>query len=434
MKITIDTSKIIADNRSKSVGININYLRDADANRTGKPLHEALTDMGVKRLRYPGGEKSNRHFFAKPPYELCEPAASGYYAERMKESAVMDFDMFIDLVRKIEAEPHVNVAFHHSEKTGVPIETYIEHAAAWVRYANIKKGYGVKYWEIGNENWLDKYPPEETAYYIKDFSQAMKRADPSIKICASGCNSEWWEKFLPIAKPYVDVLTVSDYCASGWGNYDHYANQNSLPLIGQAETAIKAIDQYAPEYADNMEVVISELNSMDYSENGWAPSNNLGHSLVTFDQFGKLLTNSHVSYGMLWNTRWMNQNEQYEKIWYGLDEHNEPLPSGMAVKLWGKFLRDTFLQAEDEGNLTVYSCKDQTGLSVYILNKYPTEAVREIVADGSAININSAYVYSGESPDDIYPVLREYTKYTANQIICKPYSVTVLLVRFDFFR
>ncbi|MGE5527817.1 MAG: hypothetical protein ACM3X6_01565, partial [Patescibacteria group bacterium] len=29
----------------------------------------------------------------------------------------------------------------------------IDTAAAWVRYANVVKGYGVKYWEIGNEAW-----------------------------------------------------------------------------------------------------------------------------------------------------------------------------------------------------------------------------------------------------------------------------------------
>jgi len=171
MKITIDSSKIIADNRSNSVGININYIRDADANRTGKPLHDALNDMGAKRLRYPGGEKSNKHFFAKPPYEQCEPTAYDYYLERMRESAVMDFDMFMELIRKTGAEPHVNVPFYPSEKTGIPMEKYIEHAAAWVRYANIRKGYGVKYWEIGNENWFDgKYSPEETARHVQDFS------------------------------------------------------------------------------------------------------------------------------------------------------------------------------------------------------------------------------------------------------------------------
>ncbi len=28
-----------------------------------------------------------------------------------------------------------------------------EEAAGWVRYANVTKGYGIKYWEIGNENY-----------------------------------------------------------------------------------------------------------------------------------------------------------------------------------------------------------------------------------------------------------------------------------------
>ena len=31
----------------------------------------------------------------------------------------------------------------------------LETAAAWVRYANRVKDYGVKYWEIGNESWLN---------------------------------------------------------------------------------------------------------------------------------------------------------------------------------------------------------------------------------------------------------------------------------------
>jgi alpha-L-arabinofuranosidase len=30
----------------------------------------------------------------------------------------------------------------------------LEHAVEWVRYANVVKGYGVKYWELGNESYL----------------------------------------------------------------------------------------------------------------------------------------------------------------------------------------------------------------------------------------------------------------------------------------
>jgi len=176
-----------------------------------------------------------------------------------------------------------------------------------------------------------------------------------------------------------------------------------------------------------MEVVISELNSMDYTENGWAPGNNLGHSLVTFEQFGKIITNCRISYGMLWNTRWMEHAKQHEQIWYGLDEQNESLPSGMAVKLWGKFLRNTFIQAIDEGNLTVYACKDTHGLTVYVLNKYPTETSREIVLDNVPLTVNDTYTYGGTSPDDLYPVLEKLESHKESTLILKPYSVTVLM-------
>ncbi|MCE5300749.1 MAG: discoidin domain-containing protein [Spirochaetia bacterium] len=67
-----------------------------------------------------------------------------------------------------------------------------ETAAAWVKYANIKKGYAIKYWEIGNENggqWEAGGPMnvyDYTRKFIK-YYEAMKAVDPSITILAQ-CN------------------------------------------------------------------------------------------------------------------------------------------------------------------------------------------------------------------------------------------------------
>ena len=33
------------------------------------------------------------------------------------------------------------------------VELAAEYAAGWVKDANIKRGLGIKFWEIGNENW-----------------------------------------------------------------------------------------------------------------------------------------------------------------------------------------------------------------------------------------------------------------------------------------
>ena len=59
-----------------------------------------------------------------------------------------DFDSFMGTVQKIGAQPILIANYG----TGTPQE-----AAGWVQYANITKGYGVKYWEIGNEVYGNGY-------------------------------------------------------------------------------------------------------------------------------------------------------------------------------------------------------------------------------------------------------------------------------------
>ena len=46
--------------------------------------------------------------------------------------------------RRVGAQPMIIANYG----TGTPAE-----AADWVRYANVTKGYGAKYWTIGNENY-----------------------------------------------------------------------------------------------------------------------------------------------------------------------------------------------------------------------------------------------------------------------------------------
>ncbi|MFD0392375.1 hypothetical protein ACFQ3Z_04465 [Streptomyces nogalater] len=72
-----------------------------------------------------------------------------------------------------------------------------EEAAGWVRYANITKDYGAKYWEIGNEiygnghygsGWehddhADK-SPREYARQVRAYAEAMKAVDPTVRIGA----------------------------------------------------------------------------------------------------------------------------------------------------------------------------------------------------------------------------------------------------------
>jgi len=60
--------------------------------------------------------------------------------------ANMDFEQFMSICRSLTppADPLITINFF----TGTTQE-----AADWVYYADVYKGYNIKYWEIGNENW-----------------------------------------------------------------------------------------------------------------------------------------------------------------------------------------------------------------------------------------------------------------------------------------
>ena len=86
-------------------------------------------------------------------------------------------DNYIFQARTIGAEPSITVRLLN----GTP-----EQAAQLVHYANIEKGYGVKYWSIGNEPDLfivkdSTWTPEFYAKRWREFAVAMKAVDPTIK-------------------------------------------------------------------------------------------------------------------------------------------------------------------------------------------------------------------------------------------------------------
>ena len=95
-----------------------------------------------------------------------------------------DFETFMGYVRGLS--PRVSPLITINCGGATP-----EEAAAWVRYANLVKGYGIRYWEIGNEmngSWETGGPlgaREYAARYLA-FYRAMKAVDPRIVIAGPG--------------------------------------------------------------------------------------------------------------------------------------------------------------------------------------------------------------------------------------------------------
>ena len=145
--------------------------------RWGAPARpDLLKAAGVGTMRYPGGSYGDIYHWQN------NTAPGGYVAPNT------DFDTFMGTVQR-------SVPSRSSSPTTAPERR--RRRRHWVRYANVTKGYGVKYWEIGNEvygnghygsdwetdNHADKSP---TAYAngVVAFADAMKAVDPTIKIGA----------------------------------------------------------------------------------------------------------------------------------------------------------------------------------------------------------------------------------------------------------
>ena len=222
-----------------------------------------LQQAGVEMLRYPGGSYGDIYNWQN------NTAPGGYVAPGT------DFDSFMGTVTKIGAQPMLIANYG----TGTPAE-----AAAWVRYANITKGYNAKYWEIGNEiygngyygaDWeADNHASKSPATYasnVLQYASAMKAVDPSIKIGAvvtlpgnwpdsvvgSGDSGDWNRIVLAAAGSAIDFVIVHWY--PGGSGTASMLNEPAQ-VSGELAQLRQEIDQYAGPNGPNIAIAMTETN------------------------------------------------------------------------------------------------------------------------------------------------------------------------------
>ncbi len=136
-----------------------------------------------------------------------------------------EVDRAITYARAVGAEPIIQVPILADIAGATPTA---DTAAAMVTYANITKGYGVKYFSIGNEPDLYADPTQTpsvpgytAATYCRDvkaFVPAMRAVDPSIKVLGpelswkyqSGAN-DWLTPILTECGEHFDIVAVHRY-------------------------------------------------------------------------------------------------------------------------------------------------------------------------------------------------------------------------------
>lgn len=257
---------------------------------------------GVGAMRYPGGSYADIYHWQ------THTAPGGYVAPGT------GFDAFMGTVRATGAQP-VLIANYGS---GTP-----EEAAGWVRYANVTKGYGAKYWEIGNEiygndhygsGWehdehADK-SPQEYARQVRAYAAAMKAVDPSVKIGAvltapgnwpdgvvgQGDPGDWNHTVLSQVTDVIDFVSVHWY-AGGSDTTADAALSRLTRLPGELREVRRQLDRYAGADSPRIGIALTEVNT----NTGGALLTARPNGLFAADAFATALENGVFTVDW-WNT------------------------------------------------------------------------------------------------------------------------------------
>ncbi|MGF1633838.1 MAG: alpha-L-arabinofuranosidase [Phycisphaerae bacterium] len=425
--MTVWPGKTLRELRDVGVGLNLNYLLDHDANRPpgSRPLAEALRELGVTHLRYPGGEKSDAFLWSVPPFDVARPTLSRTGPAEwpagdrrlVDESGQfihtpLDFDTFLALCREVSAEPVVVVALDAAFKPAVPpgtSPTYGElkaAAVAWVEYANVRRGAGVIWWELGNESYLSHYAGEATAEQYADavveFTEAMKAVDPTIRIGANGWDfpdkpgkvdesrgdlTPWWQTVMHRAGDSVDFFALHHYPGWGWQDYRDYAEKPQTREFTRTGLAGREIEQrFDPippaKHPVGRPVLITETNVINWEAElhgrGWAPANDLGHAVALAESLGHMLSAEQVQTAMVWGTRWLAKPDEPDdalaRPFDVLDDHNQLRALGEAMAAHGRLPRGPgrrLVRIDGPEGLPAFAVvsRDGTTLGVLVVNK-----------------------------------------------------------------
>lgn len=316
---------------------------------------------------------------------------------------VQDFEGQIRFAREAGLIPIVCINMRDSSSA----------AAALVSDLNKKRGLNIKYWELGNEiyAWGDGYLPNTIyAEKIREFSQAMKARDPSIKVGVTLLIgfSDWDIEVIKRAANYFDFVIFHFY--PYWLNGDisdtqllaePYAFANNYKTaygegIGVVEQTYQLLQRYAPARANEIEFVITEFNTGSYEKGisliyGLAVADLLGQFAekgVKFGQYHKLAaeTNYH---------------------WGAYTQDFRPKPAALAISLFTKHFGQILLNTEvldpptfsvngrynipnlsSVPYLSAYSSKNKANNKLYliVINKHALASMQ------TKININHANV------------------------------------------
>jgi hypothetical protein len=436
VNVTVDATQVLRTIDDRMFGANTAVWDGAFKNVQTLPLIQAAE---LRALRFPGGSTSDTYDWqTNRSYQSGTRTLNNW-------SWTNTFDEFAQVALTVRAEVFITVNYGSGTA---------QQAADWVRYSNVTKGYGFKYWEVGNEcygSWEEdihplKWDPVTYANEAKDYIALMKAVDPTIKIGVVVQSGDSPDSKAP---PHTVTNPRTGATQRGWtavmldrlhtlGVTPDYVIYHRYPLAPGSETDVKLLSGVSisnTTWADDardlrqqvndflgaagagVELLVTENNDV-YSEPG-KQSTSLVNGLFLADSFGQLLQTEFK--GFVW---WALHNGppkddkgnllgNFSSSLYGwrtygdygmLSQSNDPHPTYYAMKLLSHFARasDSVVKATSAAPLlATYAVKRADGsLTLLVVNKDPSATQQgSFTLTGFAAG-GTATVYSYGIPQD----------------------------------
>jgi len=351
-------------------------------------------------LRLPGGSWSDEYFWNGngvrdgEKFDLRKREKSGWKIDYssykpgfriQKDLSLSDFHGYTDIksLHEFAKSNAPDAMVTVNAGMGTP-----EMAAEWVRWANKKMGYNVKYWEIGNElegSWElgntrpdgSKMTAKKYAAIYLEFAKAMKAVDPTIKIggpTSSNDSITFVEELIKSAGDYVDFVTFHTYPVdSKISNPQDILNQAAR--VSVATEKIRGwLKQYQPKRADQIEIGITEWHVKVHED---VNTGNLLSGLWCSRFVGEMFKNK-IDFANEWDTFSTTDHGGGHGLFSDDDTQlTTPRAAYWSLWMWANTMGDELLQSSTTGssNLVSYATKDKNTLAVMLFNQSPDSPI-----------------------------------------------------------
>ena len=225
-----------------------NPLSDGDGFRTD--VIEALKRIKAPVLRWPGGCFVSAWHWKDAIGPQRVPSFDK--AWRVEEPNTFGTDEFIAFCQKIGCAPYI--CTNAGSGTAEEMSDWVEYCnlkseGPWAKYRiknNHPVPYKVKYWSIGNENYLGgeigAKSAEEWGRLVCEASKMMKRVDPSIELSAAAlADLNWNINLLQNAGERLSWISIHQYWDRLWQKNEYADYDACMAFTNTLESQVKKV-------------------------------------------------------------------------------------------------------------------------------------------------------------------------------------------------